>query len=443
VSFYVTVFVIAIALVLCNGVVVARLMGNRWFRPAHSGAKAMFQTPPQEVLPDDVGDAPDGFFTRQRKKLARRFEFLSRRSKSLNLARVTNRFRRLPILIKAILKLLQNLSFAFLPAIRWNEESAGAKWVPDMARTAMLEFASIGLAPRFWVAAALSLLTIAVGSVVTLALAISSVRDNRPRAERERYPTRFTATLDEGDFWPWVARLFPFISADFLRKIPLGSAAMPILAGFVYNIALRVYLTVLDCVEVPGGGGISVLEIDPAMQCWTGEHQRYVTASMVLLTMHSLTAAVLFVAFLREFKPSDDVRMTGAYEILSRAVEALAIVLAVLLTRRPGIPLGFTLCSEAALWVWTTFPFHSPFHDPCPGFAWMRALISATHGLAAWAHVCTLVSAEVIKTGEGFVPTVMFVVGTVAVGASSALIAMQGGEGAGQDSEVHEQPPSL
>jgi hypothetical protein len=50
---------------------------------------------------------------------------------------------------------------------------------------------------------------------------------------------------------------------------------------------------------------------------------------------------------------------------------------------------------------------------------------------------------EVIATGEGFVPTVMFVVGTVAVGASSTLIAMQGKKGAGQDSEVHEQPPSL
>jgi hypothetical protein len=446
VSYYVGVFVFGIALGLCNGVIVARLLGARLFRASHAGARAFFVVPPQEPpaaresggtsssssLPSSSLSSGSGAGSTGGNKISRWIKRLLRslggclepaqeRARSI---RGTSGFpirRRLPVIVTGVLKLMQNLSFAFLPAIRWNETDSGTKWVPDVARVAILEFATFGLAPRFWFAVALSLITVAVGSVVTLALAISSVRDNRPRAERLAYPTR--NAVDEGDFWPWVARVFPFISADFLRKIPLGSVALPLLAGFVYNIALRIYVTVLDCVEVNpdgvDGGSVFVLELDPTMICWTGPHHRYVAAAMVLLTMHSLTSAVLFVAFLREFKPDDDVRMTGAYEILSRAAEAVAIVLAVLLTRQPGIPLGFTFCTEIALWVWVTFRLH----NPCPGFPWMNGLVSATHGLAAWAHVCALVSVEVIKTGEGAVPTAMFVAGTLVVALVAVIVA--------------------
>jgi hypothetical protein len=292
---------------------------------------------------------------------------------------------------------LQHAALAFIPDSMWNMDDVASRVTAEAVSAPAGRIGSLisgAWEAPVWAAIAFALLALVFTAFVVLAMGTSAVVD--PWAEGDS---------DNGlGVWAQLARWFPFLTRDFLTKVPGGVFIVRFLTSTVFVFVFGSLLSAVDCTWISGGGGAAAwaLDADPSVPCWTARHALVASVAMVVLAPYTLSSFATQLMLVRVFDDDEELRVSGAYALLSLSVQIVCTSLGVLIAVQPYIPLVSALVCELALWVWTTF-----VHDPTPSSVGVRALVAGGHGVATVSHVAAIVS-RTVSTRKSLVPLYIF-----------------------------------
>jgi ankyrin repeat protein len=274
-------------------------------------------------------------------------------------------------LVSLAVSFWQSLSITFLPKNFWTSDPK-ASWVSISYRGLFSFSVTYSYLNSFWAAVAVTVLALAFFTFVVIGMASSIVPFGSKR----------------GDVFASLSRAFPFITRDFLSKLPLGSELAGLLSGLGLNLVSSVFLKALACDD--DGVFVKALLPDELLVCHSTRHLFLAGFGSLLLVIYSAAALTMGLAFIRDFDGVEDIRITAAYQLVSNFAQVVGIVLGIFLEGNAQVVQIYTIIT------YTVFFLVSIWHQPCRDIKLINLWLAWSNFAVAWLGASNLMS---IKLG--------------------------------------------
>jgi hypothetical protein len=259
----------------------------------------------------------------------------------------------------------QALSITFLPKVCWSLDPR-SKWIYDLLRS-LFRF-DVNFLWFYGSAVIVTVLALGFFSFIVIGMGSSIV----PFGSKRRDP------------FAVLSRLFPFITRDFLSKLPLGSELATLLSGIALNQVSGVFLKTLPCDDLYVKALLPDLE-----RCHSSRHLLLAGFGSLLLVLYSAAATTLGLAFIRSYDKAEHIRITAAFQLLSNFAQIVGVVLGIFFEDQASVVQIYTIITYSLLFMMVLL--HRPSRDVRSINLWL----AWTSFAVAWTAVCNLTSIRI------------------------------------------------